>query len=268
MLCTEVLPKLRLADVQSLMHTNRALRSAVVASKAAKQLALVSDTTRSCRPSLPCDSLFTCYTCVQGLMPADYLKRQAPQGTWLQQLNALAGLHVRIRSGQPAGVRALHVQANDRPADAMNSQVRLSALLQNSLDSAVQQLYTLSQDWVETSFAQPLPSVARQTESARQAVMHDTSSQWRVCSSRQRAPALSSSGAALRSHEALSWFGLRLMAASPGASRCRSVLRDVVVPPSLSLFLRVPASCAPRGLHRSDQSGPRLFIIGPIPSVQ
>ena len=54
---------------------------------------------------------------VQALMPPDCLANQ-PGATRLQQLSALAGLHARIRQGQPATVCELHVSKADLPEGA------------------------------------------------------------------------------------------------------------------------------------------------------
>ena len=110
---THILPKLRLQDVQTLRQACTALRQ-VVADADAQLLQLTLVRTLPVR--LHCVPVSCSHCCqVQALMPAKHL---ASQGTSsLQQLDALAALHDRIKLGQPEAATVLHVQTSDLGED-------------------------------------------------------------------------------------------------------------------------------------------------------
>ena len=112
--CTEllrtlVLPRLRLRDVHALQQTCRALRETVASSGAElQQLALVRSSALAAQ--LEHKQALTPCVSVHGFFPAAHLASWGQ--TSLQQLNAIAGLHFRIRLGQPA-ITSLQVRASD-----------------------------------------------------------------------------------------------------------------------------------------------------------
>ena len=98
LLRTLVLPRLRLRDIQALSQTCRALRLTVSSvDSELEALALV------CTEHLQCtvrQALTYTLRCLQALMPRRHLASQAGSSCQ-QQLHSLAGLHERIRRGQP-----------------------------------------------------------------------------------------------------------------------------------------------------------------------
>ena len=123
LLITLVVPRLRLRDCHSLRQTCRACRHAIAgADPQLQDLALVRGTLFAhCKPTsrVPEKQSFLARVlprltpgCMQALMPRKHLASQALIGaSVLQQLDALAALHARIRLEQPALVSAMPVEA-------------------------------------------------------------------------------------------------------------------------------------------------------------